>query len=113
MAMVAPTVTVTAVTSMVMATAIMMDTVTDMAMVTATDTAPSTSLATETAANPEAPSCNSGCHGLAITMDPSTASLGHKRGAHSGRTSKTTITQVNRRNSGHADRSASCNNLSV
>ena len=71
----------------------------------ATDTAPSTSLATETAANPESPSCNSGCHALAITMDPSTESWGRKRGAQSGRTSKTTITQVNRRHSGHADRS--------
>ena len=108
MAMVAPTGTVTAVTSMVMATGIIMD----MAM-EATDTAPSTSLATETAANPESPSCNSGCHGLAITVDPSTESWGRKRGAQSGRTSKTTITQVNRRNSGHADRSTSCNHLSV
>ncbi len=113
MAMVAPTGTVMAVTRMVMATGIIMDTATDMAMVTATDTAPSTSLATETAANPESPSCNSGCHGLAITVDPSTESWGRKRGAQSGRTSKTTITQVNRRNSGHADRSTSCNNLSV
>ncbi len=92
MAMVAPTGTVTAVTSMVMATGIIMDTATDMAMVTATDMAPSTSLATETAANPESPSCNSGCHGLAITMDPSTESWGRKRGARSGRTSKNTIT---------------------
>ena len=112
MAMVAPTGTVTAVTSMVMATGITMDTATDMAM-EATDTAPSTSLATETAANPESPSCNSGCHGLAITVDPSTESWGRKRGAQSGRTSKTTITQVNRRHSGHADRSRACNNLSV
>ena len=112
MAMVAPTGTVTAVTSMVMATGITMDTATDMAM-EATDTAPSTSLATETAANPESPSCNSGCHGLAITVDPSTESWGRKRGAQSGRTSKTTTTQVNRRHSGHADRSRSCNNLSV
>ena len=112
MAMVAPTGTVTAVTSMVMATGIIMDTAMVMAM-EATDTAPSTSLATETAANPESPSCNSGCHGLAITVDPSTESWGRKRGAQSGRTSKTTITQVNRRHSGHADRSRSCNNLSV
>jgi len=108
MAMVAPTVTGTAVTPMVMATGIIMDMATE-----ATDTAPSTSLATETAANPESPSCNSGCHGLAITVDPSTESWGRKRGAQSGRTSKTTITQVNRRQSGHADRSRSCNNLSV
>jgi hypothetical protein len=46
-------------------------------------------------------------------VDPSTESWGRKRGAQSGRTSKTTITQVNRRHSGHADRSRSCNNLSV
>ena len=98
MAMVAPTVTgtVTAVTSMVMATGIIMDTAMVMAM-EATDTAPSTSLPTETAATPESPSCNSGCHGLAITVDPSTESWGRKRGAQSGRTSKTTMTQANRR----------------
>ena len=84
MAMVAPTGTVTAVTSMVMATGIIMDTATDMA--------PSTSLATETAANPESPSCNGGCHGLAITVDPSTESWARKRGVQSGRTSKTTMT---------------------
>ena len=99
MAMVAPTVTVvaatvtgtttlTGVTSMVMATGV--------AMV----------MDTATAADPESPSCNGGCHELAITMDPSTASWGRKRGAQSGRTSKTTITQVNRRHSGHADREA-------
>ena len=97
---------------MVMATGIITDTAMVMAM-EATDTAPSTSLATETAANPESPSCSSGCRGLAITVDPSTESWGRKRGAQSGRTSKTTITQVNRRQSGHADRSRSCNNLSV
>ena len=108
MAMVAPTGTVTAVTSMVMATGIIMDTAME-----ATDTAPSTSLATETAANPESPSCNSGCRGLAITVDPSTESWGRKRGAQSGRTSKTTITQVNRRHSGHAEQSRSRNHLSV
>jgi hypothetical protein len=106
MAMVAPTGTVTAVTRMVMATGIIMDTAME-----ATDTAPSTSLATETAANPESPSCNSGCHGLAITVDPSTESWGRKRGAQSGRTSKTTITQVNRRH--YAERSRACNNLSL
>ena len=93
------------VTRMVMATGIIMD--------TATDTAPSTSLTTETPADPESPSCNGGCHALAITMDPLTESWGRKRGAQSGRTSKTTITQVNRRHSGHADRSRSSNNLSV
>ena len=97
MAMVAPTVTgtVTAVTPMVMATGIIMDMATE-----ATDTAPSTSLATETAANPESASCNGGCHELAIIMDPSTASWGRKRGAQSGRTSKTTMTRVNLRHSG-------------
>ena len=73
MATVARTGTVTAVTRMVMATGIIMDTA--MVMATeATDTAPSINLATETAANPESPSCNSGCHGLAITVDPSTES---------------------------------------
>jgi hypothetical protein len=36
-------------------------------------------------------------------VDPSMESWGRKRGAQSGRTSKTTITQVNRRRSGHAD----------
>ena len=86
MAMVAPTATVTA--AMVMATGII--------MATATDTAPSISLTTETAADPESPSCNGGCHALVITMDPSTESWGRKRGAQSGLTSKTTITQVNR-----------------
>ena len=65
---------------------------------------------TATAADPESPSCNGGCHELAITMDPSTASWGRKRGEQSGRTSKTTITQVNRRHSGQADREAT-NNL--
>ena len=61
---------------------------------------------TATLADPESPSCNGGCHELAITMDPSTESWGRKRGAQSGRTSKTTITQVNRRPSGQADREA-------
>ena len=65
---------------------------------------------TETAADPESPSCNGGCHGLAITVDPSMESWGRKRGAQSGRTSKTTITQVNGRHSGHADPEAT-NNL--
>ena len=72
MAMVAPTVTgtVTAVvTRMVMDTGI----ITDTAMV-ATDTAPSSSLTTETPADPESPSCNSGCHAPAITTDPLTES---------------------------------------
>lgn len=89
-----------------------MDTATDMAM-ESTDTVPSISLATETAANPESPSCNSGCHGLAITVDPSTESWGRKRGVQSGRTSKTTITRVNRRHSGHATGQKRCNNLSI
>ena len=60
--------------------------------VTATDTAPSTSLTTEIAADPESPSCNGGCHGLVITVDPSTESWGRKHGAQSGRTSKNTVT---------------------
>jgi len=72
---------------------------------TATDTAPSTSLRTvslstvslstvnmETAANPESPSCNDGCHGLAITMDPSMESLGRRLVAQSGTTNKHTAT---------------------
>ena len=90
MAMVAPTVTgtVTAVTRMVMATGIIMD----MAMVTATDTAPSTSLATETAANPESPNCSTVFHALVTIMDPSTESWGRKLGAQSGTTSKNTVT---------------------
>jgi len=71
----------------------------------ATDTAPSTNLrtvslstvilttvSTETAANPESPSCNDGCHGLATTMDPSTECLGQRPGAQSGITSKHTAT---------------------
>ena len=73
------------------------------------DTAPNISpimVSTATAADPESPSCKSGCHGLAIIVDPSTASWGRKRGEQSGRTSKTTITQVNRRHPGHADREA-------
>ena len=82
------TTTLTGVTNMVMATGVIM----------VMDTA--------TAADPESPSCNGGCHGLAITMDPSTASWDRKRGEQSERTSKTTITQVNRRHSGHADREA-------
>ncbi len=107
MAMVAPTVTgtVTAVTRMVMATGII--------IATETDTAPNTSLTTETPADPESPSCNSGSHAPAITTDRLTESWGRKRGGQSGHTSKTTITQVNRRLSDHADRSRACNNLSV
>jgi hypothetical protein len=66
----------------------------------ATGTALSTSLltvslspvSTETAANPESPSCNGGCHGLAITMDPSMESLGRRLVAQSGITSKHTAT---------------------
>ena len=96
MVMVVPTVTdtttLTGATSMVMATGVTM----------VMDTA--------TAADLESPSCNGGCHELVITMDPSTASWDPKRGAQSGRTSKTTITQVNRRHSGHADQEAT-NNL--
>ena len=86
MATVEPMVTdmVMAVTRMVMVTGIIME--------AATDTAPSTSLVTETAADPGLPSCNGGCHGPAIIVDPSMESWGHKRGAQSGRTSRSTIT---------------------
>ena len=66
----------------------------------AMDTEPSTSLhtvslstvSTETAANPESPSCSGGCHALDITMDPSTESLGRRLAAQSGITSKHTAT---------------------
>ena len=50
---------------------------------------------TATLADPEFPSCNGGCHELAIIMAPSTESWDHKRGEQSGPTSKTTIAQVN------------------
>ena len=76
-------------------------------MATGMDVAPNISQwTTATVAVPESPSCNGGCHGLAITMDPSTASWDRKRGEQSGPTSKTTITQVNRRHSGQADSEA-------
>jgi hypothetical protein len=39
-------------------------------------------------------------------MAPSTASWDRKRGEQSERTSRITITQVNRRHSGHTDREA-------
>jgi hypothetical protein len=102
MATAAPTATVTVVADTVTGTTTLTG-VTNMVMATGMDTAPSISpimVTTATAADPESPSCNGGCHGLAITMDPSTASWGRKRGEQSGRTSKTTITQVNRRHSG-------------
>lgn len=57
---------------------------------TAMDTEPSTNLSTAAAANPELRSCSGGWHGLVITMDPLTESSAHKRGAQSGRTSKST-----------------------
>src|SRR6185436_10520579 len=61
--------------------------------VTATDTAPNTSpVSTVVAANPESPSCNDGCHGLAITTDPSMESLGRRLVEQSGITSKQTAT---------------------
>ena len=41
-------------------------------------------LDTATAADPESPSCNGGCHAPAITMDPLTESWGRRRGAQSG-----------------------------
>ena len=101
MVMVAPTATVTVVVATVMGTTTLTG-VTSMAMATGVVMV----MDTATAADPESPSCNDGCHELAITMDPSTASWGRKHGEQSGRTSKTTITQVNRRHSGHADREA-------
>src|SRR5262249_20480543 len=55
-------------------------------------TASLSTVSTETAANPESPSCNDGCHGLAITMAPSTESLVRRPGAQSGITSKHTAT---------------------
>jgi len=57
------------ITAMAMATAM------DMAMDTGTDTVLSFSTEdTETAANPESPSCNGGCHAPVITVDLSMAS---------------------------------------
>src|SRR5262245_11295026 len=65
---------------------------------TATDTAPNTStVSTVVAANPESPSCNNGCHGLAIITDPSMESLGRRLVAQSGISSKQTATWANRR----------------
>ncbi len=98
MATVARTAMVTVVAATDTATTIL-TVVTSMVMATGMDTTPGINLSTMTVADPESPSCNGGCHGLAITMDPSTASSGRKRGAQSGRTSKTTITLVNRRHS--------------
>ena len=72
-----PTGTVTAVTHMV------------------TDTARSispTTVSTVIAANPESPSCNDDCHGLAITMDPSMESSGRRLVAQSAITNKQTAT---------------------
>jgi len=105
MAMVAPTATATVVAATATGT-------TTLTAVTSTvmDTGTTTAADTATPADPESPSCKSGYHGLAITMDPSTASWDRKRGEQSGRTSKTTITQVNRRHSGRADQEAT-NNL--
>ena len=77
---------------------------TSTAMATGMDVAPNTSLTTATVAIPESPNYNGGCHEPAITMGPSMVSSGRKRGEQSGRTSKITITQVNRRRSGHTDR---------
>ena len=108
MATVAPTVTVAAATATVVAVTgtgtITLTGVTSMVMDTGVITV--TVMDTATAADPESPSCKNGCHGLAITMDPSTASWDRKRGEQSERTSKTTITQVNWRHSGHADQEA-------
>src|SRR5262249_44186236 len=55
-------------------------------------TASLSTVSTETAAKPESPSCNDRCHGLAITMAPSTESLVRRPGAQSGITSKHTAT---------------------
>ena len=107
MGMVAPTATVVVAATVTGTTTLTAET----SMVTATGVIMVTDTATP--ADPESPSCNGGCRGLAIIMDPLTESWGRKRGAQSGRTSKTTITQVNRRRSGHAERSRSRNNLSV
>jgi len=62
------------------------------AIVTATDMAPSTSLSTGVAANPESPSCNGGCHVLAIIMDPLTECLGRRLVVQSGITNNNTAT---------------------
>ena len=106
MAMVAPTATVVADTVTVVAATVTGTTTLTGVTNMVTDTGVIMVMDTATAAVPESPSCNGGCHGLAITMDPSTASWGRKRGEQSGRTSKTTTTQVNRLHSGHADREA-------
>jgi len=108
MVMVVPTVTVAAATATVVAVTvtgtITLTGVTNMVMDTGVITV--TVMDTATAADPESPSCKNGCHGQAITMDPSTASWDRKRGEQSGRTSKTTTTQVSRRPSGQPDREA-------
>lgn len=62
-------------------------------MDTATDMVPRCSTeGTETAANPESPSCNSGCHAPVITTGPSTESWVRRREPRSAHTSKSTVT---------------------
>src|SRR6188768_3021067 len=101
MATVVPISTDTAVAATVTGTTIpTVGTSTGMAM--GMDVAASLSLSTATAAIRESPSCNGDCHGRGITTDPSTAFLGRKRGAQSGRTSKITVTPVNRHHSCYA-----------
>jgi hypothetical protein len=61
----------------------------DTARSTSTD---STEDGTETAANPELPSCSGDWHALVITTDPSMESSGQKRGGQSRLTSRSTAT---------------------
>src|SRR5438876_7265287 len=88
-----------------------MDTVASTSL--STDTAASTSLSTEIAASPESRNCNVGCNALVITTDPLTESWGHKRGAQSGPTNRSTATWVNLDSSSQAALTKSCNRLSV
>jgi hypothetical protein len=67
-------------------------TVTRTVMATEMDTAPNTNLAMAIAANPELPSYSGDCREPAITADPLTGYLGHKRGAQFERTSRLTVT---------------------
>jgi len=101
MATVAPISMDTAVAATVTGTTIpTVGTNTGMAMGMAVAASPT--LSTVILAIPECPSCNGDCHGRDITMDPSTACLGRKRGAQSGHTSKITTMPVNRHHSCHA-----------
>jgi hypothetical protein len=80
-----PTVTTATVILITVAATPITATAMDMALNTSTDS-------TGVAANRESPSYNGGCHGLVITMDPSTESWARKRAAQSGPTSKQTAT---------------------